>query len=152
MTELSDQALLASLRTLWQDIDPVPADLADRVVAAIAVDTLDREWELLSLVAGLETGAVRSDADRLTLQFSDGTTNVLLHVANAAGGKRVDGWVDAQAASIQLLQGTRQWSTQPGEDGRFAFDQIPPGLCHLRLTIQPSSGGHREFRTPAFEV
>lgn len=153
MTGHSDAALLAGLRALWEEIDPVPADLADRVIAGLAIEGFDREWELLSLVPGAELGAVRGDSDLLTLQFSDGSTSVLLHISAPAGGlRRIDGWVDGPAASAELLQGDRSWETTPSESGRFAFAGIPAGLCRLRLLIQQPDGNRREYRTPQFEA
>lgn len=153
MIEPSDAALMAGLRVFWEDVDPVPADLVDRVIAALAVEELDREWELLSFVSGAELGAVRGDADVLTLQFSDGSISVLVHVAGQAeGSRRVDGWVDGPAASAELLQGERSWETTPNQSGRFAFTDIPPGLCRLRLLIEQPDGSRREYRTPQFEA
>lgn len=153
MTEGSDDALLAELRLLWQEIDPVPAELADEVVAALAIEEFAREWDLLALVTGTELAAVRGDADTLTLQFSDGATSVMVYVAGAAGGpKRVDGWVDGQAIVIELRQDAQEWTTTPNETGRFAFDRIPAGLSRLRLVIRQPDGSQREYRTPQFEV
>ncbi|MCW5952696.1 MAG: hypothetical protein KIT69_10600, partial [Propionibacteriaceae bacterium] len=68
------------------------------------------------------------------------------------GRRRVDGWVDGQAIEIQLLQDAREWSVDPNQTGRFAFDQVPAGLCRLRLVIRQPDGGQREFRTPQFEL
>lgn len=153
MTERSDAALMAELRALWETVDPVPDDLADQIVTAIAMADFAREWELLSLVTDAELSAVRSGSETLTLQFSDGSTSVLLHVTEAAGGgRRVDGWVDGDATEVQLLQDVREWLAEPDQHGRFAFDQVPAGLCRLRLTVRQSDGGQREFRTPQFEV
>lgn len=153
MNEKSDAALLAGLRALWEEIDPVPAGLADQVIAALAIEDFDRQWELLSLVPDAEFSTVRGDSDLLTLQFSDGSTSVLLHVSGLAGGfRRVDGWVDGQVASAELLQGARAWQTTPDEAGRFAFTDIPPGLSRLCLLIQQPDGSQREYRTPQFEA
>ena len=152
MTEPTDAALLADLRALWQQHDPPPADLADHVIAALAIEDLDREWELLSLVADAGLGAVRGDADTLTLQFSDGSTSVLVHVTAAEDGlRRVDGWVDGLAVSAELLQGDRRWTEKPNDAGRFAFTGIPAGLCRLHLVLQRPDGSRRDYRTPQFE-
>src|SRR6478735_7648374 len=91
----ADAALFARMRAMWQDIDPAPADLVDRMVAAVAVEDLSREYALLTLVTG-DLAAVRGDTDTATLQFSDGTTSVLVHVTvTEDGARRIDGWVDA---------------------------------------------------------
>ncbi|WP_223172057.1 RNA polymerase sigma factor [Microbacterium sp. NIBRBAC000506063] len=71
---------------------------------------------------------VRSDNDTATLQFSDGTTSILLHVSDAGGDRRrIDGWTDAEAVEVHLIQGDRDASTAPGEHGRFAFEDVAPG-------------------------
>jgi len=149
----ADAVLFARMRAMWQDVDPVPADLVDRMVATVAVEDLSREYALLTLVENSELSAVRSATDTATLQFSDGTTSVLVHVtATEAGSRRIDGWVDAAALAVRLSQGEREWSTMPGEHGRFAFDSVPPGVCRLRLVVRDADGEMRDFQTPQFEV
>ncbi|WP_203581727.1 hypothetical protein [Microbacterium hibisci] len=148
----ADAALFARMRRMWEDVDPVPAELVDRMVAAVAVEDLSREYALLTLVEGT-LAAVRGEADTATLQFSDGTTTVLLHVtATEDGGRRVDGWMDAEALAIRLIQGDREWSAEPGEHGRFAFEEVTPGVARLRLVVRDADGAMRDFQTPQFEV
>lgn len=148
----ADAALFAQLRHVWDAVDPVPADLVDRMVAAVAVEDLSREYALLTLVEGVELAEVRGETDTLTLQFSDGSTSVLLHVSATEGNlRRVDGWVDATALAVRLSQGEREWSADPGESGRFAFEGVAPGVSRIRLVIKDGDGV-REFMTPQFEV
>jgi len=148
----ADAALFARMRRMWEDVDPVPADLVDQMVAAVAVEDLSREYALLTLVEGT-LAAVRGESDTATLQFSDGSTSVLLHVTDTeSGDRRVDGWVDATALAIRLVQGDREWSAEPGEHGRFAFDEVTPGVARLRLVVRDADGALRDFQTPQFEV
>lgn len=149
----ADAALFARLRAVWDDVDPVPAGLVDRMVAAVAVADLSREYALLTLVES-ELAEVRSgEADTLTLQFSDGTTSVLLHVTVAEdGGHRIDGWVDAAAVSVSLVQGERERAADVGEHGRFAFDEVRRGVSHVRLVVRDPDGRSKEFQTRQFEV
>jgi hypothetical protein len=148
----ADAALFARMRAMWQDIDPVPAELVDRMVAAVAVEDLSREYALLTLVSG-ELADVRGDTDTLTLQFSDGDTSVLLHVtAPEEGKRRIDGWVDATALAVKLVQGDRERTAELGEHGRFAFDDVKPGVCRVRLVVRDEDDRLREFQTPQFEV
>ncbi|GAA3633943.1 hypothetical protein GCM10022200_16420 [Microbacterium awajiense] len=150
---VSDGQLFARMRDHWQRIDPVPADLVDRMVAAVAVEDLTREYALLTLVEGAELAAVRGETDTATLQFSDGKTSVLLHVsATDQGGRRVDGWVDAAPLAIRLVHADREWAAEAGENGRFAFDEVTPGVVRLRLVVKDDVGEMREFETPQFEV
>lgn len=151
MSAHEDAEMFARLRTLWSDVDPVPAGLIDRMVAAVAADGLNREYALLTLVEG-QLGAVRGEADALTLQFSDGSTSILLHVTRTASGRRrVDGWVDTAAAEIFLTQGEKTVSVSPEETGRFVFDEVPPGLTRVRLTTAIGDET-RTLATPQFEL
>lgn len=151
MSDREDAEMFARLRTLWSDVDPVPAGLIDRMVAAVAADGLNREYALLTLVEG-ELGAVRGEADALTLQFSDGTTSILLHITTTASGRRrVDGWVDMATAEILLTQGERSITTTPAETGRFVFDEVTPGLTRVRLTTGEGDEA-RALSTPQFEL
>ncbi|HYI50210.1 MAG TPA: hypothetical protein VEX42_01425 [Microbacterium sp.] len=148
----ADAALFARMRAMWEDVDPMPADLVDRMVATVAVEDLSREYALLTLVSG-ELAAVRGETATATLQFSDGVTSVLVHVsATEDGSRRVDGWVDAAALAIRLSQGEREWTADPGRNGRFAFESVPPGVCRLRLVVRDADGEMRDFQTPQFEV
>ncbi len=149
----ADAALFARMRRMWGEVDPVPADLVDRMVAAVAVEDLTREYALLTLVEGSVLAAVRGETDTATLQFSDGTTTVLLHVSATEGGsRRIDGWVDGEPLAIRLVQGDLDWSAEPGEHGRFAFDSVPSGVCRLRLVVRGDDTDLHEFQTPQFEV
>lgn len=148
----ADAALFARMRSMWERVDPMPAELVDRMVAAVAVEDLSREYALLTLVEG-SLAAVRGESDTATLQFSDGTTSVLLHVTATEGGRRrVDGWVDASALAIRLMEGERERQTEVGEHGRFAFEDVPPGVVRIRMVVRDAAGELRDFQTPQFEV
>lgn len=147
----ADAALFARLRATWEERDPVPAGLIDRMIAAVAVEDLTREYALLTLVEG-EYAAVRGDGDQSTLQFSDGETSVLLHVTvTEDDDHRIDGWVDAAATAVRLVQGDRERSVTVGEHGRFAFDGVKSGMTRVRLAVT-RDGEVTEFQTPQFEV
>ncbi|MDQ4213891.1 hypothetical protein [Microbacterium capsulatum] len=149
----ADAVLFARLRTAWQEHDPVPSGLADRMVAAVAAEDLGREYALLTLVEQEGLAAVRGEADTATLQFSDGRTGVVVHVtATESDQRRIDGWVDGTALAIRLAQGDREWAAEITGPGRFAFDAVPAGLSALRLIIRGADGEPTEFRTPQFEV
>ncbi|WP_439593699.1 hypothetical protein [Microbacterium sp.] len=148
----ADAALFARLRGVWQEVDPVPAGLVDRMVAAVAVEDLSREYALLTLVEASDLAAVRSAHDTATLQFSDGTTTVLLHVSeDEDGGHRVDGWVDAAALAIRLEHKGAELSAD-ADNGRFAFEGVAAGVVRLRIVVQGDDGDLHEFRTPQFEI
>ncbi|WP_231562935.1 hypothetical protein [Microbacterium mangrovi] len=150
-----DAALFARMRAMWAQVDPMPADLIDRMVAAIAVDDLSREYALLTLVS-TELAAVRGDGDVLTLQFSDGEVTVLLHITRTEQGThRIDGWVDAAPESVVIVHGSddgKVRDAQLGEHGRFEIDGVGAGLVRLRLTVRDDQGAAHDMQTPQFEL
>ncbi len=141
--------MLARLRTHWSAVDPVPAGLIDRMVAAVASDGLNSEYALLTLVEG-QLGEVRGEADALTLQFSDGSTSILLHVTTTASGRRQRRRLGStpRAAEIVLTQGEKARSVSPEETGRFVFDEVPPGLTRVRLTTVVGDETRPPLATP----
>ena len=150
---VSDAWLYTQLRAMWDAVDPVPAGLADRMVAAVAIEDLTREWTVLTLVGSDELAAVRGESDTLILQFTDGAASVLLHVSLTEDGRRrVDGWVDPPALEVRLAQGDTEWAATLGDAGRFELEGVSPGLSRLRMVLRPSDGGSREVMTPQFEV
>ena len=126
--EEEDREALAALKRMWERIDAPPADLTERMIAAVAVDDLSREYALRTEVSA-DRAAVRSEQERLTLQFSDASTSVLLHVsATESGSRRVDGWPEPPILAARLSQAARERSAAPGAEGRFAFADGTPGL------------------------
>lgn len=149
-----DAALFAALRRTWTDRDPVPAGLVDAMVAAVATADLGREYALLTLVESDATAPVRGDADMLTLQFSDGHTNVLVHVTVGEGGtRRLDGWVDGDVAEVQFIQEGAELRAE-SDGGRFSLEGVLPGISRLRviLTAPPAPDTGIELLTPRFEI
>jgi len=138
---------------MYSAVDPTPGDLADRAIAAVAATDLDRDFALLALVDSDATAAVRGDADMLTLQFSDGTTNVLVHVTvEGDGRRRLDGWVDGAASTAHLVREARE-TPVPVVDGRFAFEDVGSGVVRLRFALAPGDADRpTELLTPRFEL
>ncbi len=150
---IADAALFSDLRAMWDTLDPVPTGLVDRMVAAVAMEDLTRGWTVLSLVGDGGLAAVRGESDTLILQFTDGTSSVLLHVSMTEDGRRrVDGWIDPPALEVRLTQGDTEWAATLSEAGRFEVDGIGAGLARLRMVLRPADGALREVMTPQFEV
>ncbi|MER7798012.1 hypothetical protein [Microbacterium sp. NPDC096154] len=150
-SEEEDRETLAALRRMWERVDEPPQDLAERMIAAVAVDDVSREYALLTEVTAGQA-AVRSEQERLTLQFSDEATSVLLHVsATESGNRRIDGWSEPAVLAARLSQDAHEWAAELGEEGRFAFADVTPGLSAVRLIVR-MDGELREFITPQFEV
>lgn len=164
-----DTALLDRLQALWAERDPVPADLVDDLVAAVAVADLESEWLLLEPSSAALVG-VRSRGDVDTVQFQLGDVRLTLRIsAQAHGRRRFDGWltgVDAGAGATVFLTVPTPLGPprqdEPDDDGdavvasspldrhgRFAFPDVARGRSwQLRLDL----GGHGlRYETPAID-
>jgi hypothetical protein len=157
----SDDQLLEAVARLYATYDPAPDDLADGVLARLAVEDLEDEYELLTLVerVDLEAG-VRSGQDAVTegddstvaLEFAGTSYRVLVRISTVDGHRRIDGWV-VPAVAMKIFLGppgdalahTRQ-GAESDEDGRFEFSAPPTG--EARLWLLPQSGD-RSDDTPA---
>jgi hypothetical protein len=160
-TDLSREGLLKIVRQVWEERDPMPEGLVERMQAvtqteAILADT-DLDYELLVLVErSAELAGARGTA-AYTLRFAHGQTEVLLRaVGNESGGARLDGWIaPAVAMRVRATEVTdhgegRSWETETDGHGRFEFADLPTGLFRLWLT--PMDSDAVAFGTPAFEI
>lgn len=142
MTGTDDDAVYADLREMWERVDPMPADLPDRVIAAIAADDLD--LELLTFTAA-ESLAVRGEAQVLECS-TDELTLVVWISDEPDGTRRIDGWTEG-VEEVTLLGGSDSRSAVVTGAGRFEFDDLPSGPVRLRLRTP-----RRGFKTTEFEV
>ena len=96
----TDEQLMEAIRDLWETADPPPTDLADGVLAALAADDLELEYELMTLIeasglpAGVRGAAKATTTDGpWTLEYSSDTCHLLVRVSTVDGVRRLDGWV-----------------------------------------------------------
>jgi hypothetical protein len=165
--KLTDDQILEAVARLYADIDPAPDDLADGVLARLAVEDLETEYELLTLVERVDhaagtraLAATESDEATVALEFAGASYRVLVRIGTVDGQRRLDGWI-VPAAPMRIFLGpqgdalahTRQ-RADADEDGRFEFVAPPRG--ELRLWLLPESGddaaGVTPFVTPPFLV
>ena len=149
-----DAEFLDALRLMWAERDPVPADLADRVTAALAAADLDAE--LLELVADdLALSGARGEDRTRTVTFSSESVSVMVTVDRGSGGSRLDGWIaEGGGLRVELRHADVVRDTVADEDGRFAFDGVPGGVA--RLVLHPTDGAGlrlaRPVSTPGVEI
>ena len=130
---MSDEELWTDLAAMWEERDPVPADLTERVLVTIAMDDLDAKYEILHLVErSTELAGTRGPEAPVTVTFASDDITVMMHVSvTAADRRRVDGWVAGPAVdSLTVVDSTGARTSVEVEDGRFAIDdQI--GRAHV---------------------
>lgn len=150
-------ALWDELRAFWRAVDPPPIDLTAKVLATIAVEDLDAEYEMLQLLDNASDRAgVRSIGEATdttlrtsTIQFAHDRINLLLRVSALDDGcVRVDGWIAPVVAQTVTLRNESQ-SRQVTADasGRFEFTSVPAGP--VRLWLEGTDGS---FTTTMFEI
>lgn len=138
---LSDENLFSRLRALWRRRDPMPAELVDNVLVALATHDLGTEYAMLTmLVSSSAPVGVRGVSDAQVLEFSDGTRSIMLRVSDLGDGRRrVDGWIaPAAPLSVRLDQDLDDFTTAASTEGRFDFADIPAG--RTRMWLQPEVG------------
>jgi hypothetical protein len=140
-----DDALLGRLRALWADTDPVPADLAERILFTLDLENV--EFELLRLHDVLEPVGARGHETARTVTFGSDSLTVMVTLSGPGGPRRVDGWIAPAAAlrvELRTARGTRETVADP--DGRFAFTEVPAGLT--QLVLHPTPGAEVSLARP----
>lgn len=163
------EPLLDAVHHAWTRWDSPPDGLIETVLVALAMDDLEAEYELLTLVSREGTLAgTRSDVtgDRVLIEFRSEAVTVLLRVSHERGGAhRLDGWVTpASGGAVTLTQGELSQSATIDVNGRFDLTSRTGGLA--RLIVQPTPDHDDpehddpqhdpdradEFRTTLFEI
>jgi hypothetical protein len=141
----TDLALLAGVRDVYAELDPMPADLVDRVQFALALEDLD--FEVFRLSSADEPVAARGVEETRTITFDSDTLTVMFSVSpSGTATVRLDGWLAPPAAHrVELRTEGGAIQTSADEDGRFAVEGVPHGLA--QLVVHPS--GSRAVVTPS---
>jgi len=148
----TDLQILADIRDLFQDADPMPPDLPERIRFSLALR--DLEVEVARLAAeDREMLAVRGPEQTRTITFDSDSLTIMIRIdQNRDGTARVDGWLaPPQRREIELKTAGGALDTASDERGRFAFASVPPGTAQLvvRPAEQGASGSGRSVVTPA---
>jgi hypothetical protein len=154
-----DLELLAATARVWELMDPPPADLAEGVLARLAVE--DLELELLTLVesdglAGVRHAAPEDPAEpdgtgSWQLEYEGSDVRIYLRLSRVEEHTRIDGYVvPAAPMTVQLTSETSGASQEADVDehGRFAFPSAEPGLSRVVF----ATPGDRPRATPPFWI
>lgn len=129
----TDDELLRRMRDLWDEVDPVPPDLAD--LTCFALDHATADDEVLDIVRQSRPVGVRGDEKSQLITFDSASLTIMVNVtAHADGSLRLDGWITPPAAyPVELRTPTGTRSTASDGNGRFAFTGVTPALAQLSV-------------------
>jgi len=155
--DATDFALLAEIRDTVELLDPMPADLVQRVQFALELEALDIE---VSRLVGADRDAdvvgARGDELSRTITFDSDSLTIMIRISSAAADTvRMDGWLAPPAAhevEVRTLGGSLRLCAD--EEGRFVIEAIPRGVTQIVVRTsanQPDADG-RTVVTPSIVV
>ena len=147
-----DAHVLDDLRHLYEHVDPLPGDLADRVKFAMTVAALEAEVAEMVSSATLET--VRgTDYDRAdTVTFASDGLSVMVTIEHGTVTRSdIIGWVSEADVEVELRERGRMRTTTVDEEGRFTFTGVERGLVNFVLRRRGDAAAP-PFITPAIEL
>ena len=155
--DTTDEVLLGEVARLYEEVDPVPHGLTDRLSFALALDELYAEVAEMSRVP-TDLAGVRSDLAAVrteTLTFAAESLTAMVTVTHVGPNRvRLDGWVaPAQRLHVRLRMQQGRVETLADAAGRFSFDDLPDGF--VQLSFHPETGGDyggSAVVTPSFEL
>jgi hypothetical protein len=152
-----DSALLAEVAALYEALDPVPADLVDRVSFSLALDEVFDEVAQLTRMPA-DTASVRTElADAVhtpTLSFAAERLTAMVTVSRAGVGRvRVDGWVTppGERRVNVRMQGTAV-EVHADAGGRFVVEDLRAGFVQLVFHPLDGEDASGPVVTPLFKL
>ncbi|HYT09246.1 MAG TPA: hypothetical protein VEL73_01145 [Mycobacteriales bacterium] len=132
----SDEALLARLREVFEQTDPVPAHLLDGARALFGLRRLDEELAELVRDSAEEPGrllTVRGEGDVRLISFETGPVTVELQVTERGAVRDLVAQVTGTGLARAEVETPRERQAIAVEDSVFTLDGVPAGLLRLRL-------------------
>ena len=148
-----DLALLNSLRAYYDEHDPVPDGLVDRIQFELTLDALNAEVATLTQLDLSSAGARSTETESVrTITFtSESMTTMVTITPDAEGSVRVDGWAAPGAGiRVQIMLSGETRETYADADGRFVFEEVPTGLA--KFALHPTDGVSTTVVSPTMEL
>jgi hypothetical protein len=151
-----DLELLERLGRIAEVVDPVPDEVLELGRVAFELHRADTLLMSLASLGGEATAAVRDNGSATAshlVVFELGEVSVEIEVARKGEFARVIGVVMAgdqpYAGECRVaLETAASSTTQPLDEGRFAFERVPVGLVRLVL----DRDGEQPMRTAWFDA
>jgi hypothetical protein len=149
-----DLALLNSLRAFYDEHDPVPDGLVERIQFELTLDALQAEVATLTQLDLSAAGARSSETESVrTITFTSESATTMVTISPSGEHLvRVDGWaLPGAGIRVELLLADGAQETLADEDGRFVFDSVPTGLAKFALHL-PVGTGSATVVSPTIEL
>ena len=133
-----DFAVLNALRAYYDEHDPVPDGLVERIQFELTLDALQAEVATLTQLDLADAGARGSAPEAVrTITFTSESATTMVTISPSSEDLvRVDGWVAPGAGvRVELLLADGSRDIVADEDGRFVFEQVPTGLAKFALYL-----------------
>lgn len=151
----ADDAALNSVRAFFDETDPVPHGLIERIQFELTLDALQAEVATL-MTLDADFAGVRSsetEAVRSVTFTSESLTTMVTLTPQPDGTVRVDGWASPGAGiRVEVLLSGTTIETHADDDGRFVFGTLPSGLAKFALHVRTATGGSSTVLTPTIEL
>lgn len=150
-----DEALLAALRACYEDTDPVPDGLVERIQFEITLDALHTEVATLTSLDLATSGARSASTESVrTVTFTAESVTTMVTISPQPDGTvRVDGWVVPGAGLlVEVLLADQARGTHADEDGRFVIEDLPAGLAKFALHTTEADGSPHTVVSPTIEL
>ena len=130
-----DDAMMAKVARLVDELDAPPPGLVERCQFAIAIDDINVEaarWAEERPLAGVRGGAPG------TITFFVGDLTVMVNVTRTGERQRIDGWlVPAGEHAVEVRVADHGSSeTTADEGGRFVLTEVPRGTTQILVRIK----------------
>ena len=139
--DATDAALLGDIARLYEEVDPVPPGLIDRLSFALALDELYADVAEMTRVPADLAGVRGDPAVRTeTMTFAAASLTAMITVTHLGPDRvRLDGWVaPAQSLQVELRTKQSRLKTLADDSGRFSFTGLQDGF--VQLSFHPEAG------------
>ena len=132
----TDEVLLSRLRLVVDQVDPVPAHLADGAKALLGLRRLDEELAELVRDSAEERDrllAVRGEGDVRLISFETGPVTVELQVTERGAVRDLVAEVSGTALASAEVETPGRRHPTVRDDSMISADAVPSGLLRLHL-------------------
>jgi hypothetical protein len=148
-----DFAILDGIRAVFEQADPMPADLPERIRFALEMRGLEAEVARLAAEEHPRLVTARGAEHSRTVTFDSTSLTIMIRIDSDKNGTvRIDGWLaPPQRREIEMQTPAETLRACSDERGRFAFAGVPQGTARLvvRAAEDDQGGSGRSVVTPA---